>query len=141
MLYNKKIPYWNNFVYSEYRAISSHDLFGNIGGFIGLLLGCSFFQVPDLILFLSTKIKNRYLKRKVLKANSMVGIIEPMNFNKNGPLKKGLEYKTEADIQLLKKELEQSSKELKVQEEKITNLINAAQKIECKINCLCNSTN
>ena len=81
------------------------------------------------------------MRKNVFKASSMVGIIEPLTFNEKVRLKKDLEYKTGADIQLLKEELEQSSKILKDQEQKLKNLINAAQKIDCKINCLCKSTN
>ena len=48
----------NLYTLSEtYRAIDLNSLLGYMGGYVGVLLGCSILQVPELILDAFTKIK------------------------------------------------------------------------------------
>ena len=46
------------------RAIDFQALIGNVGGYIGLVLGYSIVQIPDLILFLFWKLRKYYLQHK-----------------------------------------------------------------------------
>ena len=38
--------------YTFFRAIDTQGLIGNIGGYIGLVLGYSLLQIPDFIIFI-----------------------------------------------------------------------------------------
>ena len=58
------------------RAIDIQGLVGNVGGYIGLFLGYSFLQIPDVILFIVLKAK-RWLEQ----------IREGRDQNKTKPLK------------------------------------------------------
>ena len=40
-----------------YRAIDLNSLLGHMGGYVGVLLGCSILQIPDLLLRAIDKIK------------------------------------------------------------------------------------
>ena len=40
-----------------YRAIDVNSLFGYMGGYVGVLLGCSILQIPDLVLWVLGAIK------------------------------------------------------------------------------------
>ena len=55
--------YVQNFLYAfikTYRAIDVNSLFGYMGGYVGVLLGCSILQIPDLILWVLGTIKRLY---------------------------------------------------------------------------------
>ena len=39
------------------KSYTFEGLVGNVGGYIGLFLGCSLVQIPDFLLFISRKIK------------------------------------------------------------------------------------
>ena len=41
----------------HFRAIDIQALIGNVGGYIGLVLGYSFLQIPSLIIFIVTQCK------------------------------------------------------------------------------------
>ena len=50
---NKSKYVWT-FIYAfvkTYRAIDVNSLFGYMGGYVGVLLGCSILQIPDLLLW------------------------------------------------------------------------------------------
>ena len=48
----------------HYRAIDIHSLIGNIGGYVGLLLGVSILQVPSLLLQFVHKVKRAYMDKQ-----------------------------------------------------------------------------
>ena len=50
-------------IYTSYRAIDVQALVGNVGGYVGLCLGYSFLQIPDLILFIMLKLKTLRIRR------------------------------------------------------------------------------
>ena len=51
------------FLYIDiYRAIDIQNLVGNVGGYIGLCLGYSMLQIPDLVLLIATSIKRSFGK-------------------------------------------------------------------------------
>ena len=43
------------------RSIDAHSLVGNIGGYVGLLLGFSIVQIPDILLQAYKKVQVYYL--------------------------------------------------------------------------------
>ena len=47
----------------HFRAIDIHSLIGNIGGYVGLLLGVSILQIPSLVLQVVRKMKRVYIDR------------------------------------------------------------------------------
>jgi hypothetical protein len=47
-----------------FRAIDINSLIGNIGGYVGLLLGVSILQVPNLLLQLLGNVVNFYIKKR-----------------------------------------------------------------------------
>jgi hypothetical protein len=51
-------------IYEIRRAIDIQALVGNAGGYIGLCVGYSFLQIPDLILHFCQIVKKFYLKKK-----------------------------------------------------------------------------
>ena len=55
---------WHNQLSYDFRAIDTQALIGNIGGYIGLCLGYSLLQVPQLLSALFGKIKKFYLLMK-----------------------------------------------------------------------------
>ena len=90
-------------------------MFGNIGGFIGLLLGYSLLQIPELLLLLSTKVIDQYLKRNQLKTSNKVDIIHPIlvqerQANDKDNHQHHLEDNIAAKINILKKEHEETTK-------------------------------
>ena len=57
---SKRFNYVQNFLYAlikTYRAIDVNSLFGYMGGYVGVLLGCSILQIPDLLLWALGTIK------------------------------------------------------------------------------------
>lgn len=48
-------------MFCNFRAIDTHALIGNIGGYVGLCLGYSFLQIPELLTVLFCKIKKLYI--------------------------------------------------------------------------------
>ena len=51
---------FRNFIYAfitTSRAIDVNSLFGYMGGYVGVLLGCSILQIPDLLLWALGTIK------------------------------------------------------------------------------------
>ena len=53
------------YFYPNFREIDFNGLVGYIGGYIGLFLGYSFLQIPDLIIFLSAMANKCFRKRVV----------------------------------------------------------------------------
>ena len=65
------IQNWHDvYFYTNYRAIDLNTLIGYIGGYIGLILGCSFFQIPDFILMLYLKGKKYFGRSNATVSNA-----------------------------------------------------------------------
>ena len=58
-------------MYPHYRAIDLNGLVGYIGAYIGLFLGYSLLQIPDLILLLSRNAKKYFGKRNASVHNDL----------------------------------------------------------------------
>ena len=70
---------------SLHRAIDSHSLIGNIGGYIGLCLGYNILQVPSLIASLMRIFKDYLNSKKLIKNTNDRMITFPTNEeNSNG---------------------------------------------------------
>ena len=54
-----------------YRAIDVNSLFGYMGGYVGVLLGCSILQIPDLLLWALGTIKRCVQMREKLQPFSV----------------------------------------------------------------------
>ena len=46
------------------RAFNEYDLFTQVGGAIGLMLGFSFFQLPNIVIDMTLKLRLKFLKLK-----------------------------------------------------------------------------
>ena len=66
----------NLYFYLNCRDIDLNGLVGHIGGYIGLILGYSLLQIPELILLLSTNAK-KYVRNRAASVSSNFGIETP----------------------------------------------------------------
>ena len=55
-----------------YRAIDINALIGTIGGYIGLFLGYSLLQFPNLVIIFAKKIKEYDLKGRLIHQNEAI---------------------------------------------------------------------
>ena len=62
---------WFFHFYPNYRAIDLNGLVGYIGAYIGLFLGYSILQMPELILLLSRNVKKYFNKTEVSVTNTL----------------------------------------------------------------------
>ena len=59
-------------LFKTYRAIDLNSLLGYMGGYVGVLLGFSILQIPDLLLAAIDKIKELFLVGKLVQTTSSI---------------------------------------------------------------------
>jgi len=74
------------FFFLNYRAIDVNGLIGYIGGYVGLILGFSLLQIPQLISLISRHLKKNLTKRSCDESNdnTQVNVEEASCENING---------------------------------------------------------
>ena len=108
----------------SYRAIGIEQLVGSIGGYVGLCLGFSIAQIPELIICMVIFTKKEYQKvidktNRILRTGvSLVVENTPPNANETSITKQGIEDQTEIrtmtqrKIELLEIKIEEASQNL-----------------------------